>query len=359
MVRNVLTVVGFAALFAACGVDSQADVGTGSFEPELEIAEGELASSKVSSWFPMAEGNTWTLQTASGATRTVSYSDVEGGVAWLDGMVPDGRWAGIATGSPNTLYTWNDNGYWEAFIRFGYAKLQWQWGSGACGTFTAKRSATGRKVVTPAGTFTDTRSIEFTLKPSPTARCAAPSFSEFTFAANVGLVQIKTPAGEVFNLTSAKVGTKTWPQTSGGGLIAKLSTDKASYSSTGNTIVCITTPCPGNEIPATAKLTYTITNAGTTSKTWQFSSGCQTNTQLFDSKGAVVKSLEIARLCIQALTSFTLAPGQSKTFTEELQLTGDNGQLLDGDYTAKMYLQPMNNAPAMEATAKFNVRIVY
>ncbi len=357
MFKNLLTVVGLMVL-AACGVDSSAKVGNDQFAPELEVAEGELSSSKVSAWFPMGEGNEWVLQTASGQTRTVTFSDLADSVAWLDGMVPNGRWAGVASSAPNTLYTWDESGNrWDAFLRFGYAVSSWQWGSGACGTFTAKRSATGRKVETAAGTFTDTRSIEFVLKPSPTARCVAPSFSEFTFAANVGLVQIKTPAGEQFDLVSAKVGTKRWPLPSAGP-VSKLSTDKAVYTSKGNTIVCITTPCPSNEEPAVAKLTYTLTNTTSTTRTWQFSSSCQTNTLVYDSKGDVVKNFEIARLCLASLTHVTLAPGQSKTYTEELTLTGDSGQLLQGDYTAKMVLTPRDNSPALPATAKFHVDVL-
>jgi hypothetical protein len=196
------------------------------------------------------------------------------------------------------------------------------------------------------------------LKPSPTARCMMPPFSEFTFAAKVGLVQVKDPNGKSWDLVSAKVNGKSIPAVTSG-VVSKLSSDKATYTSQGNTIRCITTPCPGNEVPATAKLTYTITNTSTTSKTWQFSSGCQTNTQLFDAAGKVVKNFEISRLCLAALTQFTLAPGQSKNFTEELTLVGDSGQLLEGKYTAKMYLTPRDASPKMEATTTFTVNVTY
>ena len=358
MFRNVLTAVGVMAL-AACGVDSSAKVGNDTFDPEVEVSQGELSSSKVSDWFPMAEGNTWVLKTSAGATRTVSFSELEDGVAWLDGMVPGGRWAGVASSAPNTLYTWDEGQLrWDAFLRFGYASTQWVWGSGACGTYTAKRSGTGRTVTTAAGTFTDTRSIEFTLKPSPTARCVAPEFSEFTFAAKVGLVQVKTPNGEVFDLTSAKVGNKRYP-VAPAGVSSKLVSDKAVYTSQGNTIRCITTPCPSNEEPAVAKLTYTLTNNTTTNKTWQFSSSCQTNTVIEDAQGNVVKNLQIARLCLAALTQVTLAPGQSKTYSEDIALASDSGQLLEGDYLAKMYLTPRDASPKMEATVKFSVNVAY
>src|SRR5688500_6836983 len=115
MFRKVMTAVGLFML-AACGVDSQANVGGEEFEPELEISQDELVSSKVSAWFPLGECNTWTLKTSAGATRTVSFSDLESNVAWLDGMVPDGRWAGVATNAQNTLYTWDESRrWWDAF----------------------------------------------------------------------------------------------------------------------------------------------------------------------------------------------------------------------------------------------------
>jgi hypothetical protein len=355
MFRKLLITLGL--VLAACGVNSTATIGEEAFEPEVEGSSDALSSSKVGDWFPLAEGNTWVLRNAAGQTRTVSFSGLESDVAWLDGLLPEGRWAGITSAAPNTLYSWDPQGYWEPLFRFGYAVSSWSWGSGACGTFSAKRSATGRKVVTPAGTFTDTRSIAFTFKPAPNVRCAASAdIGEYTFAARVGLVQLKTADGVVFDLVSAKVGTKTWPAPE---VKATLTTDKAAYVSKGNTIRCITTPCPGNEEPATAKLTYKVTNTSSSTKTWSFSSGCQTNTLLFDANGAVVKNFEITRLCIQALTKIVLAPGQSKTWADELVLVGDDGTLLEGSYTAKTHLIPMDGKPALEASASFDVTVVY
>lgn len=352
----------FAALcLAACGgPDATALVGSGGLEAETEFetTSDALLSNAAAVWFPMQAGNVWTLTSASGATRTIRYSEVEDGMAWLTGLSSYGEWVATSRDYPNTLYRWDDDQYaWGAYFRFGYAVTPWKVGSGACGTFTAKRSATGATVVVPAGTFTSARSIGFTMVTQPNVRCAAPALSEITFAPNVGPVMLRTGAGEKFVLKSAVVGGVTWPRATPGAAKGTLKADKYAYVSYPNTIRCITQPCPSNEVTAVAKLTYTVTNTGSASQTWQFSSGKQLDVDVVDSAGKVVARWSDGRMFTQALTSFTLAAGGSKTFNLDLELEDAQAYQLEGAFSLKAYLTPRTTAPSAAAQVPVSVSI--
>ncbi len=322
-------------------------------ESEVGSTSSELVSNRSDTWFPMHEGNTWALESASGEVRSITYEGVNEGIGHLTGLMVEGRWLGTASSTPNSLYSWNEvTNSWETFIRFGYAVTPWIWGDGACSTYKVKRSATNITVTTPAGTFSGARRILFELKPLPNVRCAAPAFTELTFAPNVGLIAIDTHAGK-FLLTSAKVNGKAFPSNQ---IKGSLRLDKSTYINSPNTIACITTPCPSNEVTTTAKATYTVTNNGSASQTFEFNSGCQFDLQLVDDKGEMVRSLSEVRFCTLALTRFTLAAGQSKVFTAQIPLSNRVGEQLFGNFTAKAMLSPRNGASSAESAASFIVQ---
>lgn len=354
-----LPVFAAALLFACAPTTASVD---SPMEAELEndiatTSDALVTSNKAELWFPMAEGNSWELErAATGDKRTVKFEGVYEGIGLLSGLtLDDGRWMGGNKTSPNSLYTWTEaTNTWEAFVRFGYATTSWSWGEGACNAYKVKRSATNLTVTTPAGTFTGARTIAFERKPSPTARCQPPAFTELTFAPGVGLIAVDTYDGK-FLLKSAKVNGATVPSATTG-VKGVLKLDKATYVNKPNTIYCITTPCPGNDVTAVAKATYTLSNSGTKSETFQFTSGCQFDLKLIDAAGTVVRSLAENRFCTLSLTSLTLAPGESKTYSVDVALSTRGGEQLFGNYTAKATLIPTNAAPVVEATATFTVK---
>ena len=121
--------------FSSCGdADSVADVGSGNgfaAEEEVGTTGDALLSNSAQVWMPMQEGNSWTLVSANGATQTLAYSDVGGGMGWLDGLSSAGEWMGRAASAPNTLYAWNyDVAEWQPKFRFGYAVTPWTIGAG-------------------------------------------------------------------------------------------------------------------------------------------------------------------------------------------------------------------------------------
>lgn len=367
MRTSVLFLIAMSGLLTACGdADSTAEIGGSTefaAEEEIDSTADALLSNSSQTWLPMQQGNTWTLTSATGATMTVAFDDVSGGIGWLDGLSREGEWTGISSTAPNTLFAWNtDLRRWDPLYRFGYAYTSWSIGAG-CDKFTLKRTATDVGVVVPAGSFQNARTISYTHTPPPNARCMVPVLKSVTFAPNVGVVMLVNGAGEKFTLKSARVNGKSYPATTpASGVTSKLVLDKASYTNYSNTIQCITTPCPGNAVTAAAKFTYTVTNGTSTTQTWNFSSGCQYNVTLTGSDGKVVRSLSDDRACTFALSTLTLAPGQSKTFTGEIELSSSaDASQLEGTYTARAFLIPRSGAVATQvapASANLSVSIV-
>lgn len=364
MVKHVL--MGFVAVvfLAACGVpDSELSM-TDDLQGEAELMEEgqELASSAAKSWFPLNAGNEWVFENATG-TRTLKVEAVGTGIARVTGLHAEGKWLGVAAGSPNTLYAWDgDAGNWNVFIRFGYAKTAWSYAQSdsPCQTFAAKRSATGQSYTTAAGTFKDTRSMSFTLTPPPNVRCAQPDFSELVFAAKTGPVFIRLPDGTKLGLKSAKVGTATFPKsTVSGAVTVTTKADKVSYINYENTIRCVTAPCPSNGVNAEAHVTTTLTNNTTQTHTFQFTSGCQTNIEVVDAAGTVVKNVGSDRMCAMVVFDVPLAPGATKTWTETVPLIADSGEQLNGTYTFRstVHASAETWSGSMTATKSFSVSV--
>lgn len=119
---------------------------------ELATTESELSSSsRATLWFPLNEGNTWTYETGSGATRTYSLSSVSGGMGYWRGIASP-TWVGVSDSSSNTLARWDASSRtWVSWMRFGFASTTWTIGSGEC-SLRLRRSATGTTVTSPAGT---------------------------------------------------------------------------------------------------------------------------------------------------------------------------------------------------------------
>lgn len=349
-----------AALVLGCGPDAQGLIDAQDVDTDEAVAttEGELTtSSRAGVWFPLQAGNTWTYESSTAADRTVRLANVGDGMAEVLGLGASGTWVGVSSSSSNTLMRWDaEAGAWTSWLRFGFSSTPWSLGTAACTGAKLRRSATGTTVATPAGSFTDTRTIAIEQIPSRTALCAPPAFSELTFAAGVGLVAFKTGRGERFVLKSGTVEGVRYPAASGG-VTATLTLDKASYVSTPNTIRCITTPCPSNEQTAVAKATFTVTNGTAGSRTWNFRTGCQFDIELVTASGLVVKRLSDERACTMALTSVTLAAGQSRTWTSDVVLSDRDGLQLDGSYTARARLIPSSAGTAPLASRAFSVRV--
>jgi hypothetical protein len=344
-----------AVAMVGCGPDAAALVGAdGSDVDQTESQEAGLTTSnKVSVWFPMHDGDTWTFKsTTTSATRTVKLSQVGSGMGLLQGLGDD-LWVGTNANTTNTLYAW-DGSAWKVYLRFGYSNTVWSYGSGTCTGFKLKRSSTGTTITTPAGAFSDTRSIALMQISDPVTLCPAPALSEDTFVPNVGLVGFKTGKGERFTLKSATVG----GQPVGGLPVdASVTLDAASYISTPNTIQCITTPCPSNEKTASAKVRFQLVNTGPDELTWQFTSGCQVDVDLLSASGTVVSRYLEMQMCTAVMSTLRLSAGQRKTWTLDMPLADRSGNQLDGDFTVRARLVASGGGAVPSATAPLSVSV--
>jgi hypothetical protein len=332
-----------AVVLAGCsgGSESTAELNPDTLNNESELGEtnSELVSSAAKEWFPMSEGDQWVL-TSKLSTITLQVDYATGAMRHVTGLNSDGIWLGYSSSAPNTLYSYNwDSSTWGPFVRFGYRYTPWEFRptNSACEKFNAHRTATDIKVTTPAGDFVDARTVSFDMTPPPNVRCMAPAFQSITFAPGVGPVALVTGAGEAFVLKSARVGAKVFPVVEND-LVLKVTSDKLSYVNKYNTIVCITTPCPGNDVTAKAIFTLTLTNKSPSTQTFQFRNGKQFDFHVIDSTGKVVQAWSNGMMFTQALSVFSVAPGQTKTFTGEVELKDMAGQQLKGTYKVKGFI---------------------
>lgn len=336
----------------ACGPDALAVVGEEETELDgTETYDAELTrTSRSRTWFPLQTGNTWTFKNTSGTTRTVTLTQVGDGMALLTGLFASPTWVGLTSDASTSLMMWTGSA-WVPFVRFGYASTTWKTTNELCTGLIGRRFSTGTSVTTTAGSFTDTRTIAFAQVSSPTVLCAPQAFNELTFVPNVGLIAFRTGSGQRFSLVSARVNGKVFPVAPEANISAKVSLDQANYVSIPNTIRCITTPCDSNAQTAEARVSFELRNTGTVSKTWQFSTGCQFDVELVSSSGTVVRKLSEGRACTFALTSLSLAAGQSRVYTATIPLEDRNNLQLDGTYSVRAKLIPSSNTSAAPAAA--------
>src|SRR4051812_39714010 len=91
------------AVLFSCG--PSADLSSAPMEgeaPESDIAtsNSELVSNRTDFWFPMQEGNSWTLAKPTGEIRKVTFEGVYDGIGYMDGLINDGRWMGTSKTAP-------------------------------------------------------------------------------------------------------------------------------------------------------------------------------------------------------------------------------------------------------------------
>ncbi len=360
MNKRVLTAAVATMALWACGPDAMAVVDEGDVDG-VETFDAELtSSSRSSTWFPMAEGNSWTFKSSTGETRTVTLTQVANGMGKLTGLHAEPTWVGIASASGTTMFQWNPGtSVWDPLVRFGFATTTWKTNTAFCSGFTGKRASTGLSYTTAAGTFTDTRTIGFEQNIGPTVRCAAPAFRELTFVPDVGLVTFRSGQDVRFNLVSAKINGVSIPAAAVSPITARVVLDKVNYESVPNTIRCITQPCASNAQTAQALVEFQLRNEGSTSQTYQFSTGCQFDVELVSATGRVVRKVSEGRMCTFALTSLTLGAGQSKVFSTKIPLEDRDGLQLSGWYTVRAKLIPSSNASsAPTASEKLNVTVL-
>ena len=165
----------------------------------------------------------------------------------------------------------------------------------------------------------------------------------------------------------AQANGQTDPPPVGAGIVATLQADQDVYTNQPASAWC--PPCTTNNPPcmlpcylveektAVAEFTFEVTNQYPQPRTFQFSSGQQFDVELIDDTGRVVTAWSDDKMFTQALTSFTLDPRQTQTFTAGMPLHDRDGKQLDGTYQARAYLTTSGPEPRVEATTQIVVTL--
>jgi hypothetical protein len=344
MISRLSGVLVAVAMFS-CGVDESMVQNL----DESDVTADALSRNAVANWFPLEANNSWTFEKVGGAgTRTVSVRAGTGRTVQLTGLFNDT----VVLSASSTTVMLRDSSDQAAtpFLRFG-ATRSWMFGSGPCGTFEVTQVKDMEPLYTVAGIFEERRTFKFNQRTNPVVLCTPAPVFELSFAAGRGLVSFKTGDGETFALTSTNVGEtpRNRPAVSG-----TISLDKATYANKPNSIRCIQAPCPSNAELDTAKLKYTLRNNGLLPVTYRFTNGCWFNVVVVDAAGMTVRNEDAVRFCTLATGEFTLAPGASKTFSQDLPMADLSGSQLEGGYTVYAYLSNSAGASAI-ASKSFKV----
>lgn len=355
------------ALFAAaqaCGgtPPEQSAMGTpddNSPDIDVEDSTAALSSDRAGRWFPMGEGDEWVLKSTT-SQRTLRVEYRHNALRFLSGLTANGMWLSFSSKLPNSLYVWNEDGRtWSPFIRFGYRLSAWKVApsSSPCEQYVAQRAGTDETLKTPAGTFSGIRRIAFTQTPAPNVRCAPGDFQEISFAPDFGPIEIVAGNGETFQLASALLAGEEFPGNTPPFTVS-VHADQRVYVNQANTIYCITQPCPTNEVTATATFNLTVDNPGSTAQRFNFASGQQFDFEVVDSNGKVVLAWSDNRAFTMALTTFTLAPGDYKSFTGKVELKDRQGQQLSGNFKVRGKLTTSGQeAPELVDSVPFAVEL--
>jgi hypothetical protein len=326
--RLAAVMVGFVS---ACGVGSVAVVENDDpmAGPLADTAESEQELT-ISQLLPLRAGNVWTLGDGTD-TRTVRVVHSSGSVHLVEGLAADGPvWLAFAG---SRLWVWNvGERTWQTMVNFGSTTAQSTFSFGSsCEQYTSVRSGALQTVVTPAGTFSRARRYDFTVRPPPHVRCAMPRFAGLTFVENVGLVQWHTSTPVTFSLQRASVNGRDYPEPTAK---ATVTMDKAQYRL-------------GADGAATLRATLVVKNETTRPMTFQFSSSQQFELEVQTSSGETAYFWSADKSFLAALSSFTLQPNQSRTFTETFDL--QNAQ--PGWHLVRAWL-PTRAGAKPEASAK-------
>ncbi len=312
--------------------------------PELLTAEHRAPIN----WFPLQKDNTWVLQLTNTDTRIISCLPVSGLKLLVRGLFQED--IQVRGNSSGVLFGLGTTHNWQALFRFGRPnKLPWRFNLTAdrCTAEQAHWLPNNETIVTPAGTFTGCRHLQLAKDNRVKSTCVAEDPSELWFAPNIGPVGLRSAQGDLYLLTSAKIGQQSLPPATNN-VVATLAADRNSYLNIGSGLIC--PPCVtnipaceiacriGGPVSATAHLTFVVSNQSTSQVIFTFPTSQQFDIHLIDQSGAIVKAWSDGLAFTNIITTLTMQPGQTNTFTGDMLLTDRHGQQLQGGYVAEAFL---------------------
>jgi hypothetical protein len=303
MNKHIAVLVG--ALLVGCGPESSAVIdGETEFAalPEADVAETSEQALTATNFFPLRAGNTWNLSDGS-TTKTVRVVRSSGSVHLVEGLSSNPVWMAFAG---TRLWVWNTTDRaWQTFVNFGSATQPRFSFGGPCETFTVTQAGNKLALVTPAGSFSPAVRYTFTLSPPPYVRCAMPMLAALTFTENAGLVELRNPNQETWSLATATVNGRSYPAPTAK---ATLTMNLARYQ----------LDADGS---ASLRATFVVKNETTRAMTFNFSSSQQFELKVETSSGETAYFWSADKSFLAALSSFTLQPNQSRTFSETFTIS--------------------------------------
>lgn len=328
--NRLLSVLVVGLVVAACGPETVAVIENDEVPAgPLDQAETSEQALTASNFFPLRPGNTWTLSDGT-TTRTVRVTRSSGTLHLVEGLSSSGSvWLSFVG---SRLWVWNaTDRVWQTMVNFGSATATKFSFGGPCETFTVTQDANKLALVTPAGSFSPAVRYSLTLSPPPHVRCAMPALASLTFAENVGLLEIRNPNQVVSTLQSASVSGRTYPVPSARATLT-VSPARAQLDADGN---------------VTLRATLVVKNETSRAMTFQFPSSQQFELSVETASGETAYFWSADKSFLTALSSFTLQPNQSRTFTESFTMQYATA----GWHTVKAWL-PTSTGPKAEASAK-------
>ncbi|HEY6167388.1 MAG TPA: BsuPI-related putative proteinase inhibitor [Verrucomicrobiae bacterium] len=155
------------------------------------------------------------------------------------------------------------------------------------------------------------------------------------------------------------------PPPAGAGIVAAVQANQDIYTNIAPSFWC--PPCVTSTPPcllpcyliegqtAGALFAFTVANDYKLPRTFEFSSGQQFDVELIDQIGRVVAAWSDGKVFTQALTSFTLGPGEAQTFWAKMALKDRNGWQLNGPYWVRAFLTTSGPLPRVEAATQILV----
>jgi len=325
----------------------------------------DAGNGPATQWFPLQKDNVWVLQLTNTDTRIISC--LQDSQSLVRGLFQED--VELRVNSSGTMFGLGSSGHWQTLFRFTRRNgLKWRFNlSGASCSAEQAHWITGKETVaTPAGTFPGCRHLQLAALDMTNSTCGAVDPSELWFAPNVGPVALKSANGDLYLLSSAKVGTLSLP-TATNGIVAALASDQGSYVNVAFGVVCppCSTDSPPCEAPcriadpvtATAHFAFEVINQSANAIAFMFPTTQRFDIDLIDQSNTVVKAWSDGRAFGNVATWQTMQPDQTNTYSGDISLADRQGNQLNGVYVAQAFLTD-SSGPTVQATTLISVTLI-
>lgn len=327
----------------------------------------DAANVPATQWFPLQKDNVWVLQFTNSDTRTISCLQDSRSQSLVRGLFQgDVQLRGNSSG---VLLGLGSSRRWQTLFRFNRRNgLPWGFNltGDSCSAEQANWITNTEIVATPAGTFAGCRHLALAVLTVTNSACGAADPSELWFAPNIGPVALKSANGDLYLLSSAKIGKLSLPSPTNG-IVATLASDQDSYVNVGFGIVCppcvtASPPCEiacriGDPVTATAHFTFEVINQSPDPVAFTFLTTQRFDIDLIDQSGVVVKAWSDGHAFGNVATTLAMAPGQTNTYSGDISLADREGHQLSGAYVARAFLTD-SSGPTVQATKLISVTLI-